>query len=149
MLFDIKVLAVGDEAVLGNVAPDVFDHAVDQELVIDCLRDPRHHLVVALRHNQVIGFASGLRYVHPDKRAELWVNEVGVTPSERRRGVGTTLLRELLRQAESLGCREAWVVTDGDNTEAMRLYGSLGGIANPKPSVMFTFALSPRATRER
>ena len=36
---------------------------------------------------------SAVHYVHPDKlRPELWINEVGVAASHRRRGLGTRLL---------------------------------------------------------
>jgi ribosomal protein S18 acetylase RimI-like enzyme len=96
---------------------------------------------VAIDQGQVIGFASGVHYVHPDKPAELWINEVGVAPDHQGRGVGKAVMRALLEHARRLGCEEAWVLTDHANAAAMRLYASVGGKAEPVPSVMFTFTL--------
>ena len=58
-----------------------------------------------------MGFASGVDYIHPDKPREFWINEVGVAPSHRDRGLGKAVLRTLLDHARALGCREAWVLT--------------------------------------
>jgi hypothetical protein len=77
---DIRHLGPDDEQVLRHVAAGVFDHDVDPALASEFLRDPRHHLVVAIEDGSVVGFASGVHYVHPDKPAELWINEVGVAP---------------------------------------------------------------------
>ena len=67
MTIDIRMLGPGDETVLQNMAPDVFDHPIDCNLASDFLGDPRHHLVVAVDANVVVGFASGMTHVHPDK----------------------------------------------------------------------------------
>ncbi len=146
---EIRILGPGDHAVLESVAPGVFDHAVDRDLAADFLRDPRHHLAVALDGGRVVGFASGVHYVHPDKPAELWVNEVGVAESHQRRGLGKSLLRALLRHARGLGCREAWVLTDRSNDPAKRLYASTGGREAPGEQVMFSFSLDSDDHDER
>ena len=139
---EIKILDSGDRAILDNVAPDVFDHALDPRLVAEFLGDERHHVAVAIDRGEVIGFASGVHYVHPDKPAELWINEVGVATSHQGRGIGKAVVHALLRHAERLGCREAWVLTDRSNDAAMRLYASTGGQAS-HDHVMFTFVLDP------
>lgn len=77
MASETRILHSGDQAVLDNVAPGVFDNALEPRLVAEFLGDDRHHLVVAVDQGQVIGFASGVHYVHPDKPPELWINEVG------------------------------------------------------------------------
>jgi len=101
-----------DQALLDSVLPGVFDHALDPNLVEEFLGDPRHHLAVAIDRGHIVGFVSGVHYVHPDKPAEMWVNEVGVAPSHQGQGLGKAMLRTLLRHAGRLGCREAWVLTD-------------------------------------
>jgi ribosomal protein S18 acetylase RimI-like enzyme len=138
---ETRILDSSDQAVLANVAPGVFDHALDPRLVSEFLSDPRHHLAVAIDRGQVIGFASGVHYVHPDKPAELWINEVGVAPDHQGRGVGKAVVRALLEHGKRLGCEQAWVLTENANTAAMRLYASVGGKPEPVPSVMFTFTL--------
>lgn len=80
MIIQIKLLGRGDEAVLTHVAPGVFDHAVDPARSVEFLNDPRHHLAVAIEAGLVVGVASAVHYVHPDKSPELWINEVGVAP---------------------------------------------------------------------
>jgi ribosomal protein S18 acetylase RimI-like enzyme len=116
---------------------------VDPALSAEFLRDPRHHLAVALESGTVVGFASGVHYVHPDKPAELWINEVGVAPTHQRQGLGRKLLQALFARGRELGCREAWVLTSPANGAAVRLYEAVGGIDMADPPVMFTFRLSP------
>lgn len=142
MTFEIRILGSGDHAVLGQVAPDVFDNAIDPRLALEFLGDERHHLVVAIDQNRVVGFVSAVDYVHPDKPRELWINEVGVSASYQGQGIGTAMLQALLRHAESLGCREAWVLTDRANDAAMRLYTATGGREAESDAVMFTFFLN-------
>jgi aminoglycoside 6'-N-acetyltransferase I len=80
-MITIRRLAAGDDAVLAASALDVFDGAPDPELIREFLQDPRHHIVVAIDDDQVTGFATAVHYVHPDKKPELWINEVGVAPT--------------------------------------------------------------------
>jgi len=143
MAIEIKVLRPGDEGVLESVAPGVFDHVVDRSLTREFLGDGRHHLAVAVDSGLVVGFASAVHYVHPDKRPELWVNEVGVAPTHRGRGLAKALLFALFEVGREVGCVEAWILTDRLNGPAMRLYASLGGTESPSDQVMFTFSLGP------
>lgn len=149
MTMDVRILRQGDEAVLERVAPDVFDDPVHAGAVREFLADPRHHLAVALDDDGVvIGFASGVHYVHPDDpRPELWINEVGVSPEAQGRGVGRAVLGALLEAGRALGCSEAWVLTSRGNAPAMRLYASLGGREAPEDAVMFTFPLGTEEER--
>ena len=43
----IRRLGPGDASVLDEVAPDVFDNAIDPRGTAEFLADPRHHLAVA------------------------------------------------------------------------------------------------------
>ena len=126
---------------LRRVAADVFDHPVVPRWAAEFLEDPRHHLVAALDDDVVIGFASAVHYVHPDKPPELWINEVGVAASHQRRGIGRRLLAALLEHGAGLGCVQAWVLTSPDNLPARQLYGAAGGREAEEHSVMFEFAL--------
>ncbi|WP_332768143.1 GNAT family N-acetyltransferase [Phenylobacterium sp.] len=127
MAVEIKILQSGDDAVLANVADDVFDNPVIPALTREFLADPRHHIAVAVDDGLVVGFASGVHYVHPDKPAELWINEVGVAPSHHGQGLGKAVMRALLQVGRDHGCREAWVLTNVGNAAARALYVSVGG----------------------
>jgi aminoglycoside 6'-N-acetyltransferase I len=141
MSVEIRALHAGDERVLDNVDDDVFDHQLRADSTLEFLSDPRHHIVVAIDDGVVVGMASGIHYVHPDKPAEFWINEVGVASSHRRAGVARALIEKLLSLAKDAGCREAWVLTDRDNVAAMRLYAATGGEEAPTDQVMFTYRL--------
>lgn len=142
MAVEIRALGPGDEGVLSRVASDVFDYPVNLTWAAEYLGDPRLHLVVALDNATVVGFASGVHYLHPDKPPELFINEVGVAPSHHRQGLGQRLLQELMERGRTLGCGLAWVLTSRTNTPALRLYTSLGGRdASEEAQVMFEFAL--------
>jgi aminoglycoside 6'-N-acetyltransferase I len=139
---EIRVLGRADADVLGNVAADVFDDPLDPDATREFLNDSRHHIVVAIDAGIVVGFASAVHYVHPDKPSpELWINEVGVASSHQGRGLAKAMLQTLLAHARKLGCLEAWVLTDRANTAAMRLYQSTGAVEAPGETVMFEFPL--------
>jgi ribosomal protein S18 acetylase RimI-like enzyme len=141
-MIEVRVLHRGDEPRLMRVASGVFDNAVDVENSANFLRDPRHHLAVAVEQDVVVGFCSAVDYIHPDKPPELLINEVGVAPAHRNRGVATKLLRALLEVGRNAACRHAWVLTDRSNSAAMRLYASAGGNEAQEDTVMFSFVLN-------
>ncbi len=141
---EVRLLGPGDTAVLDRVAPEVFDNAVDANLAREFLADPRHHIAVAVADGVVVGFASGVHYIHPDKPAQLFVNEVGVAPGYRRRGIGRRVLALLLGRGEEVGCTEAWVGTEVGNVAARALYARSGGVEDPEPFVLALYPLHPR-----
>jgi aminoglycoside 6'-N-acetyltransferase I len=143
---EIRVLGGADASVLANVAPEVFDHPIDAGWTAEFLADARHHLAVALDAGLVVGMASGVHYVHPDKPPELWVNEVGVASTHAGQGIGRRLLGALFERAGRLGCSEAWVLTDHANVAAQRLYAAAGGKETHEQPVMFTFRLGAGGT---
>jgi ribosomal-protein-alanine N-acetyltransferase len=69
----------------------------------------------------VIGFCSFWRVLD-----EMHINNVAVTPAHRGAGVGTALMREVLRQGAQLGARRATLEVRRSNEEARRLYERLG-----------------------
>jgi ribosomal protein S18 acetylase RimI-like enzyme len=138
---EILLLGPADAAVLDRVAPGVFDKPVRRDLCAEFFGDPRHHLVVAREDGVVVGMASGVHYVHPDKAPQLFVNEVGVSASHRGKGIGRLMLQRLVERATELGCTEAWVLTDADNAAANRLYAAAGADVPPELCVMYTIRI--------
>jgi len=127
MTVHIKLLRSGDDAILRNVADGVFDHPVDADLTREFLADLRHHIAVAIEDGVVVGFASGVHYIHPDAHAQLWINEVSLAPTHRQRGLGKAIMNELFKAGRANGCKEAWVLSYRNNAPAMALYASVGG----------------------
>ena len=138
----IKLLAAGDLHVFHSIADDVFDGPVRAGLAAEFLADPRHHLAVALDGGVVVGMASAVHYVHPDKPAQLFINEVGVAPGHQRRGIASQMIALLLAHGRALGCSEAWVAADEDNGPARALYAKAGGSEQPVRAVIYTFPLA-------
>ena len=126
MTAQIRVLGAGEEEVLARVAADVFDHPVNPDWTRAFLADPHHHLVVAIDRDTVVGFVSGVHYLHPDKAPQLWINEIGVAPTHQGRGIGKALLARMLGIGWDHACTTAWVLTDRSNRAACALYRSLG-----------------------
>jgi ribosomal protein S18 acetylase RimI-like enzyme len=137
---EFRLAGPDDAALLSRAAGDVFDHPVDPGLTAEFLSDPRHHLAIAIDDGQIVGMASGVHYIHPDKAPELWVNEVGVAPSHQGQGVGRRVLGVLLEHGRALGCHEAWLLTDDSNAAARRTYAAAGGRESAS-QIMITFDL--------
>lgn len=126
-MIDVRILTMHDADLFSSVADDVFDEPINPEYVTAFLADPRHHIAVGIDDGVIVGFASGVDYVHPDKPAELWINEVGVAPTHQGRGLGRHILDCLLAHGRSIGCQTAWVLTEAGNGPAKALYASAGG----------------------
>lgn len=141
MAVTTRILQPSDAGLVSGAAPGVFDQAPQIPLTTEFLSDPWHHLVAAIDEGQLVGFISAMHYVHPDKPAELWINEVGVAPSHQGKGIGGELLRTMLEHGRKLGCVNAWVLTEKANKAAMRLYARAGGVEAARPAVMFEFDL--------
>jgi aminoglycoside 6'-N-acetyltransferase I len=126
----IRRLVLADLPLL-LAARDVFDHAVQPVLAQRFLAHPDHHLVGAVENGRLLGIVSAVTYLHPDKPLECWINEIGVAASQQRRGIGRQLVQAMLAHAGSLGCREAWVLTNSGNRAARALFAACGGLASP------------------
>lgn len=141
MSIDVRLLGPDDASLVMHVAPGVFDNEPDPALTAEFLNDPRHHLAAAIDGDFLVGIASAVHYVHPDKPAQLWINEVAVAPSHHNQGIAKRLLRLLIELAGELNCTELWVLTDRANTIARRLYESVGAEAPGEDCVMYTIRL--------
>lgn len=137
----VQILGTGDAAILDQVDDDVFDNPVRPELVRAFLHDPGNLIAVARHQGVVVGMATGLAYLHPDKPLQLFVNEVGVSGKFHRRGIGKKLVMALLERGRELGCVEAWVATEEENLPARALYASLGGKEDASRAVVYTYQL--------
>lgn len=138
---DIRLLTPEDAPLLEQPADDLFDEAVQPALIREFLKDPRHHLVAAIDQGRVVGFASGVHHVHPDKPAEMFISEVGVAPSHQRRGLARAIVQKLLAHATAVGCRAAWVATEEGNAPARALYAGLGGNEDDDRAVVYVWPL--------
>jgi ribosomal protein S18 acetylase RimI-like enzyme len=130
----IRLLAPGDEGVVRELA--TYDGPGDPETL---LSDPRTLMLVAFDGERPVGFALAheLPRRHGD-RSKLFVYEVDVAETHRRRGIGSALLARLAELARERGIRVGFVLTDEDNVAANALYRSAGGTS--AADVIWTFS---------
>jgi ribosomal protein S18 acetylase RimI-like enzyme len=130
---DVRLLGPGDEAVVAQLATGVPRTAL--------LHDPRTVFLVAFEDDAPAGFV--LAYELPRRHGfnvTLCIYEVEVGEAFRRRGVATGLFDELERIARERGIEEGFVLTDADNTAAMGLYESIGGLRSDVVEWDFKYA---------
>jgi ribosomal protein S18 acetylase RimI-like enzyme len=121
---------------------DAFDHAPSLAETRRFLSDERHLLLLGYLGDKRVGFVSGVEVFHPDKRPELFLNEIGVIEEAWQHGVARALIEELKRLGRKRGCVSMWVLTDEDNHPAMGLYRGTGGTWDGRSQVMFEYRLS-------
>jgi ribosomal protein S18 acetylase RimI-like enzyme len=138
-MVEVRRLGPGDARLLDRIAAEVFDEPIVPERLASYLADPTHLMVVAIMGGEVVGQAACVLHRHPDKPTELYVDEVGVTPSRRRQGIAKAMMQEAFAWGRELGCVSAWLGTEHDNAAAIALYRSLG--EDPEPIVMFDYDL--------
>ncbi|CAM5431896.1 hypothetical protein MAUB1S_07307 [Mycolicibacterium aubagnense] len=142
MTIEIRRLLPGDDAVLDHVAEEVFDDPVEPARLKAYLAAPNHLMFVALLDGMVVGQCAAVVHRHPDKPVELYIDEVGVSPSFQRQGVARRMLAAMFALGREFGCGEAWVGTEPDNIAARALYENLAESPDPAEGfVMYVYKL--------
>jgi ribosomal protein S18 acetylase RimI-like enzyme len=136
MEVDVRRLGPGDEKAV-HAARSLFDHPPEGEATRRFLAEPTHHLLVAYDGADTpLGFVSGVELIHPDKGTEMFLYELGVDESARRRGVGGTLVQALAALAREQGCDDMWVLADADNEAAQATYTRAEGREASRPVLL-------------
>jgi ribosomal protein S18 acetylase RimI-like enzyme len=133
MAVEIRRLRPGDDGAVA-AAGALFDGAPKPDATRRFLEDPTHHLLIAYTDGDgAVGFVSGAEVTHPDKGTEMFLYELGVAETARRRGIGRALVQALGSIARERGCYGMWVLADDDNEPARATYGSAGGSEAARP----------------
>jgi ribosomal protein S18 acetylase RimI-like enzyme len=130
---EIRRLEAGDEEAVA-AAGALFDDAPRPEATRRFLREPAHHLLLAVDDGgRAVGFVSGVEITHPDKGTEMLLYELAVEHASRRRGIGRALVEALLALARERECYDMFVLVDDDNAPALATYASAAGRAASRP----------------
>jgi len=138
---EVMLLTARDLSVLERIEADVFDNPIELQWAAQYLSNPGNLLAVAVQQNVVVGMASAIAYLHPDKPLQLFINEVGVAERCQKQGVGRRLMDALLERGKLMGCTEAWVATEENNLAARALYGAAKGVQDQARAVVYTWTL--------
>jgi aminoglycoside 3-N-acetyltransferase I len=118
----IRLLGPGDEDVVRELA--TYEGPGDPE---GLLADPRTLMLVAFDGERPVGFVLAYELPrHHGERSKLFVYEVDVAESHRRRGIASALLARLGEHARERGIRAGFVLTAPDNGPANALYRDAG-----------------------
>ena len=104
---------------------------------------------IAVDDHEVQGWCWGYLLVRPDGTNMLYLHNLEVAETCRRRGIGRALLRSFMEAGAQLGAAKMFLITGAGNVAARRLYESMGaGLATQGPTVNYWFPLpqSPLAT---
>jgi [ribosomal protein S18]-alanine N-acetyltransferase len=141
----VDIVRIGpNDAAAVMAAAAVFDHPPRADATARFLAERGHHLLIAYDGAAPVGFISGVETVHPDKGAEMFLYELGVAGSHRRRGIGRALVEALAALAREQGCYGMWVATDEDNVAALATYRSVGALRDDERSVILTWSFADR-----
>jgi aminoglycoside 3-N-acetyltransferase I len=107
---------------------EVYQGSVPSDDYLTWLLSKQHFIaVVAMSGEEVIG---GLAAYELDKfeqdRREIYIYDLAVAESHRRRGVATGIIRELTRIAATRNVFVIFVQADQEDASAIALYESLG-----------------------
>ena len=135
MDIEVRRLGPGEEDAV-HAARALFDGAPQPDATRRFLAGAANHLLVAYDADTPVGFVSGVELTHPDKGTEMFLYELGVDESARRRGVGRTLVGALADVAREAGCYDMWVLADADNAAAQATYARAGGRESSRPVLL-------------
>ena len=107
---------------------DTYQHFVPGDDYLTRLLSKQHFIaVVAIKEDEVVG---GLAAYELDKfeqdRREIYIYDLAVAASHRRRGVATAMIGELKRIASGQNAYVIFVQADLEDGPAIALYESLG-----------------------
>lgn len=106
--------------------PDIFDGPVSADAAMRVATAPGHAVFLAVADVGVVGQICGMvqrQLCAPDA---LFVDNLGVAQSHRRRGVARTLWTATCAWARAEGAHAVWVATEKACAEAQHLYTALG-----------------------
>lgn len=124
MTVAIHHITPANTALLANVDPDVFDHAIDPARLAAYAADPLHAMFVAVEDGRVVGQIRGSVHLQPDRAPDLYVDNLGTAPALQRRGIASEMMKAMLTWGEAQGCTYAWVATEADNGQAKGFYAA-------------------------
>jgi len=104
------------------------DNTTSAPVLAEILADPRRHLMVATVDDRLVGTAEVLIVANLTHQGRPWavVENVVVSESMRRQGVGHELMQRLIDMAREADCYKLQLTSGKHRTGAHEFYRSLG-----------------------
>jgi len=134
---DIHVLGPDDTS-LFRAMMDMFGEAFDEVETYTSARPTTGYVkrllgsdyfiaLVALDNGEVVaGITAYELKKFEQERSEIYVYDLAVAATHRRRGIATALIQALKRDASARGAYVVFIQADADDTPAIELYSKLG-----------------------
>lgn len=97
------------------------------DVLKQALRNPDYELLVAELGEEIVGFIDHwiiYDFVHGARLS--YIHNLYVSSKQRKKGIATKLLQEVMKSAENMGVSEIHVTTRFDNESAINLYKKHG-----------------------
>lgn len=137
----VEIRRVASSTIPPPVDDEVFDDEPTAERLAAVVGAEGHLLVVAVADGRTVGQCAAMVLQLVSSGPELFVENLGVAPAYRRRGIASALLAEVAAWGVEHGCATAWVATEPDNDAADALYEAWG--SSPEPSTVHVVPLPP------
>jgi aminoglycoside 3-N-acetyltransferase I len=98
------------------------------EYLVNLLSRDDFYVIVALENETVIGGVTAHELaMYKEETTEIFLYEIGVEPTHRKKGVAKALIEFLKEICVAKGITYMFLGTEADNTPAIRLYETTGG----------------------
>lgn len=114
---------------LNRIAADVFDAPFRDEWIAQVTSRPDHMLFVALDPadgDRIVGQCLAMLLYGPDRAPALYVDNLGVTPSHRRRGIARRLMDQVTTVARESEAKSLWLGAEPTSDTALPFYHAIG-----------------------
>ena len=139
----IRRLHTGDEETAGRVAHLFKRSRGSDESLSRFLLNPLNLLIVAQERDEPVGFVIAHQLQRIDgESSKMFLYEIGVAASHRRRGIASALINELDRICQDGSFISMFVLTNRSNIPATGLYSKTGGSVENSDDLMFTYDYS-------
>jgi ribosomal protein S18 acetylase RimI-like enzyme len=122
-LKDLERIVDIDKKILGIARPDYWDMRMRR--IVDT--SPISPLV-AISQEKVIGFiigyTSGWEYGAPEHTG--WIEDIGVDPDYQRKGVASTLLKEMVNLLKKVGVIKVYTMVNWRSSDMLQFFDHMG-----------------------
>ena len=124
-----------------NASVLFWNKEIKREDAFTFLEDANLACYAAYSNESLVGFAFGYTLKMFASKAKLFIYSVDVLATEQQKGYGKSLILRMLEDAKNAGLEEAFVITNAKNSNANKLYQSIGGIRALEDECMYEWQL--------